>query len=170
LWLLATNEAAVENLRAAAERHGIARERLVFAPHAKLDAHLARHRLADLFVDTFPYNAHTTASDALWAGLPLLTYAGRSFPARVAASLLGAVGMPEMALPTIGAFEDAAVAFAGDPAMLAAARAKLAANRLRAPLFDIDRFRRHIESAFETMAVRQRQGLPPAAFDVQPAP
>ncbi len=170
LWLLATNEAAVENLRAAAERHGIARERLVFAPHAKLDAHLARHRLADLFVDTFPYNAHTTASDALWAGLPLLTYAGRGFPARVAASLLGAVGMPEMALPTIGAFEDAAVAFAGDPAMLAAARAKLATNRLRAPLFDIDRFRRHIESAFETMAVRQRQGLPPAAFDVQPAP
>jgi len=152
LWLLATNDAAVENLRAAAERHGIARERLVFAPHAKLDAHLARHRLADLFVDTFPYNAHTTASDALWAGLPLLTYVGKSFPARVASSLLHAVGLPEMAMATLPAFEDEAVALAKDPARLGALRARLAANLAHAPLFDIDRFRRNIEAAFEAMA------------------
>lgn len=152
LWLLATNDAAVENLRAAAMRHGIASERLVFAPHAKLDAHLARHRLADLFVDTFPYNAHTTASDALWAGLPLLTYVGKSFPARVASSLLHAVGLPEMAMATLPAFEDEAVALAQDPARLGALRAKLAANLKHAPLFDIDRFKRNIEAAFEAMA------------------
>ncbi|MCA3262774.1 MAG: tetratricopeptide repeat protein [Telmatospirillum sp.] len=166
LWLLATNDAAVANLRAAAAGHGIDPARLVFAPHAKHAEHLARHVLADLFVDTFPYNAHTTASDALWMGVPLLTYAGRSFPARVAASLLRSVGMPEMVMPSLDAYEAEAVSLAASPARLAGLRAKLAQNRSTAPLFDIDLFRRGIESAFETMQARAAAGQTPAAFDV----
>ncbi|MFN8701431.1 MAG: tetratricopeptide repeat protein [Rhodospirillales bacterium] len=166
LWLLATNDAAVANLRAAASGHGIDPARLVFAPHAKHAEHLARHVLADLFIDTFPYNAHTTASDALWMGIPLLTYAGRSFPARVAASLLRSVGMPEMLMPSLDAYEAEAVSLAATPARLAALRAKLAQNRDRAPLFDIDLFRRGIESAYETMQARAASGQAPAAFDV----
>ncbi len=166
LWLLATNDAAVANLRAAAVGHGIDPSRLVFAPHAKHAEHLARHVLADLFVDTFPYNAHTTASDALWMGVPLLTYAGRSFPARVAASLLRSVGMPEMVMPSLDAYEAEAVSLAASPARLAALRAKLAQNRNSAPLFDVDLFRRGIENAFETMQARAASGKEAAAFDV----
>ncbi len=166
LWLLATNEAAVANLRAAASGHGIDPERLVFAPHAKHAEHLARHVLADLFVDTFPYNAHTTASDALWMGVPLLTYAGSSFPARVAASLLRSVGMPEMVMPSLDAYEAEAVSLAASPARLSALRAKLAQNRSTAPLFDIELFRRGIENAYETMHARAASGQTPAAFDV----
>jgi len=166
LWLLATNDAAVANLRAAAIGHGIDPARIVFAPHAKHAEHLARHVRADLFVDTFPYNAHTTASDALWMGVPLLTYAGRSFPARVAASLLRAVGMSEMVMPSLDAYEAEAVSLAASPARLAALRAKLAHNRASEALFDIERFRCGIESAYETMQARAAAGQAPAAFDV----
>ncbi len=128
--------------------------------------HLARHRQADLFLDTFPYTSHTTASDALWAGLPVVTCAGRTFTSRVAASLLSAVGLPELITTDFAAYEALALKLALEPERLAAVRAALAEGRTRAPLFDSDRFRRHLESAFVTMHERQQRGLPPAAFDV----
>jgi protein O-GlcNAc transferase len=166
LWLLADNAAAMRNLRHEAEARGVAPERLVFAPRLKLGDHLARHGLADLFLDTLPCNAHTTASDALWAGLPLVTCLGSSFAGRVAASLLDAVGLPELIARTLDEYETLALALAQDGGRLAALKARLAANRARAPLFDTDRFRRHIESAYETMWQRVQRGEPPASFAV----
>jgi protein O-GlcNAc transferase len=149
LWLLEDNRWAADNLRREASARGVAPERLVFAPRRPLDEHLARHGLADLFLDTFPYNAHTTASDALWMGLPVLTCAGRSFAARVAGSLLHAVGLPELIAPDLGSYEALALALAREPQRLAALRRHLEAVRLTAPLFDIDRTRREIEQAYE---------------------
>src|SRR5262249_3246374 len=119
LWLLEENETASANLRKAAERAGIDPARLVFSGRLPGPDHLARHRLADLFIDTFPCNAHTTASDSLWAGLPVLTRAGESFPARVAASLLRAVGLPELVTTTLEQYEGVAIDLAMNPARLA---------------------------------------------------
>ena len=166
LWLLQDNEAAVDNLRRHAEARGIAANRLVFAPRLDLDAHLARHRLADLFLDTFPVNAHTTASDALWAGLPLVTLSGETFVSRVAASLLAAVGLPELITASLGDYEALALKLATTPALLAAIREKLQVGRETSPLFDTDRFRRHIESAYLTMYERHLRGAAPESFDV----
>jgi predicted O-linked N-acetylglucosamine transferase (SPINDLY family) len=168
LWLLEDNPVAARNLRHEAQRRGVAPERLVFAPRLELPLHLARHRLADLFLDTLPYNAHTTASDALWAGLPLVTCAGRTFASRVAGSLLRAVGLPELVTASLGAYEDLAMALATDPGRLTALRDRLARDRATAPLFDIDRFRRHIESAYATMLDLHRRGEEPASFAVAP--
>ncbi len=168
LWLLEDNAAASRNLRREAGLRGVAAERIVFAERARLDEHLSRHRLADLFLDTLPYNAHTTASDALWAGLPLLTCKGTTFPGRVAASLLNAVGLPELITCSLQEYEGRALQLASTPAMLADIRAKLARNRTTHPLFDADRFRRHLESAYLTMWNRHRGGEPPASFAVQP--
>jgi len=162
LWLLQTNRWATANLRREAEKRGIDPDRLVFAkplPHAE---HLARLDRADLFLDTFNYNAHTTASDALWAGLPLVTRAGRQFAARVAASLLGAVGLPELVTGTSEAYEALILDLAGRAERLSAIRTKLAANRLTAPLFDTVRYTRHVEAAYEAVHIRQREGRPPA--------
>src|SRR6202043_1795081 len=133
LWLLGEDEAAKRNLRNRAAGHGIEADRLVFAAHVNLDLHLARHRLADLFLDTLPCNAHTTASDALWAGLPVLTRLGETFAGRVAASLLNAVGLPEL-ITTPEAYEQMAMDLARYPEKLTAIKAKLAANRLTTPL------------------------------------
>jgi predicted O-linked N-acetylglucosamine transferase (SPINDLY family) len=166
LWLIDDNAAATANLRRHAERHGVAAARLIFAPRVPLDQHLARHRCADLFLDTFPYTAHTTGSDALWAGLPLLTLTGEAFASRVASSLLNAVGLPELVTDTLPAYEALALELATTPERLAALKAKLANQRPGAPLFDTDRFRRHIESAYWTMYDRLQRGEPPAAFDV----
>ena len=166
LWLLEDNAAAMANLRREAERRGVAPDRLVFAPRLDLDRHMARHRLADLFVDTFPVNAHTTASDALWAGLPLVTLSGETFVSRVAASLLHAVGLPELVTENLADYEALALRLATTPALLAAIREKLEGNRLAAPLFDTDRFRRHIEAAYVTMYERSQRGEAPAGFDV----
>ncbi|WP_291488029.1 hypothetical protein [Acidovorax sp.] len=130
------------------------------------DEHLARHRLADLFLDTLPYNAHTTASDALWAGLPVLTCMGASFASRVAASLLDAVGLPELVTSTQAAFEARAIALAHDPAQLAGLRERLRNQGPQSPLFDTPRFARDIESAFVTMQDRRQKGLPPEVIDV----
>ena len=146
----------------------MAPERLVFAPRVRLDEHLARHRLADLFLDTLPYNAHTTASDALWAGVPILTTLGNAFPGRVAASLLHAVGLPELVTPDLATYESLALQLATSPAMLAEIRERLARNRAVYPLFDTDRFRRHLEAAFAEMWERHARGEPPAAFAVPP--
>jgi predicted O-linked N-acetylglucosamine transferase (SPINDLY family) len=148
LWLLDGNTAARQNLRREA---GGAADRLIFAPRQPMPDHLARHRLADLFLDTLPYNAHTTASDALWAGLPVLTCRGKTFAGRVAASLLTAVGLPELIASSLADYEALALGLAREPARLAAVRDKLAANRHTAPLFDSVRFARAIETAYRQM-------------------
>jgi predicted O-linked N-acetylglucosamine transferase (SPINDLY family) len=154
LWLREPGETAAANLRQAATRHGIAPERLVFAGRVAADVHLARHALADLFLDILPYNAHATAADALWAGLPVLTCAQGCFAGRVAASLLHAVGLPELIAPTPEEYEVMAVTLAKDPERLAAIRARLAANRTTAPLFDTQHFARDIETIYERLARR----------------
>lgn len=168
LWLLGDNPAAIHNLRRNAELRGIAPGRLVFASRVKPSAHLARHRLADLMLDTLPYNAHTTASDALWAGLPLVTCPGGGFAARVAGSLLHAVGLPELIAETLEDYEALALGLARDPGRLAALKAKLQRERETCPLFDTERYRRHIESAYETMWQRYQRGDRPASFAVDP--
>jgi predicted O-linked N-acetylglucosamine transferase (SPINDLY family) len=155
LWLLEDNPAATANLGDAAAAHGVARERLRFAPRVRLDEHLARHALADLFLDTLPYNAHTTASDALWAGLPVLTCRGSTFAGRVGASLLCALDM-EAGLVTadLSTYEARAVSLARDAGALAQIRATLAARRASAPLFDTPRYARDLELAYMEMLGR----------------
>ena len=147
LWLLEANRWAAENLRGVAARHGIAPERIVFAPMLPLAEHLARYRLADLALDTFPYTSHTTGSDALWAGCPLVTCAGATFASRVAGSLLINAGLPELVTESFDAFEQLAITLARDPARLAALRARLQANRDTCILFDTPRFVRDFENA-----------------------
>lgn len=167
LWLGMGTEAVVNNLRKEAAGRGVSPHRIVFAPRVpNLQDHLARYRLADLFLDTLPYNAHTTASDALWAGLPVLTCPGRSFASRVAASLLQAVGLPELIAPDARGYEELAVSLARDPAALAALRDRLARNRRTKPLFDTTRFRQELESAYITMWEKHRRGETPAGFHV----
>jgi predicted O-linked N-acetylglucosamine transferase (SPINDLY family) len=166
LWLLDDNATARCNLAATAEARGIDPARLIFAPRISSAAHLARHRLADLFLDTLPYNAHTTASDALWAGLPVLTCLGAQFDGRVAASLLEAVGLPELVTHNLVDYEALALALARDSARLSSFREKLAANRLTSPLYDTDRFRQSIEAAYLRMMERARQGRAPESFVV----
>jgi protein O-GlcNAc transferase len=165
LWLLRDTEAAEANLRAHAQARGIAPERLIFAERVPLAQHLARHRLADLFLDTLPYSAHTTASDALWAGLPVLTCRGRSFPGRVAASLLQSVGLPELVCANLADYAALALRLATDPRLLGQLRQRLAQNRECAPLFDIDRTRAHIEAAYRRMWDIGQHG-PPQSFAV----
>ncbi len=168
LWLLEDNAAASRNLRHEAGQRGITPERLVFAPRTALKEHLARHRLAGLFLDTLPVNAHTTASDALWAGLPVLTCMGDGFAGRVAGSLLNAVGLPEMVTHNLRDYEALALQLATAPEMLANIKSRLGQNRMTEPLFDAARFRRNIESAYITMYERHQQGLPPESFSVSP--
>jgi len=166
LWLLGDNADAARNLRREAQSRGMDPERLVFAPRMPIEAHLARHRLADLFLDTLPYNAHTTSSDALWAGLPVLTCLGGAFPGRVAASLLHAVGLPELVTHSLQEYVALAIELAGNPARLGQFRSRLAHNRTRYPLFDTVRFCRNLEAAYTQMWERHRAGLPPASFSV----
>ena len=166
LWLLESNAAAAINLRREAETRGIAPERLVFAPHMDNADHLARHRLADLFLDTLPFNAHTTTSDALWAGLPVVTCLGTTFAGRVAASLLNAVGLPELVTDSLGKYEQLTLELAQDMDALVAVKSKLAGNRLTHPLFDTDRMRRHVEAAYDSMWQRHQRGEPPTGFAV----
>lgn len=156
LWLIEDNADAAENLRWEAERRGIEKKRLVFADRISPEEHLARHMCADLFLDTYPYNAHTTASDALWVGIPLITCPGDTFASRVAASLLTAMGLPELAVSTFDEMEELAVALAKDPARLAALKEKVQQNRETSPLFDTDEFAHNIESAYQQMIAAQR--------------
>jgi protein O-GlcNAc transferase len=151
LWLLEGNASIRENLRRHASERGIAPERLVFAARTMPALHMARQQLADLFLDTLPYNAHTTASDALWAGLPLLTTPGHSFPARVAASILQAANLPELIAPDLASYETLALKLAREPAALKAIRGKIAASRSAMPLFDTARFTRNLEAAYVAM-------------------
>jgi protein O-GlcNAc transferase len=167
LWLLEGSGTASANLRAAAERRGVAARRLIFAGKASLPDHLARQCQADLFLDTLPCNAHTTASDALWAGLPVLTQMGAAFAGRVAASLLRAVGLPELIATTPQDYEKRAIELAKKPDTLAGLRRKLAANRGTTPLFDTALFARRIEAAYAAMYQRYRAGLEPANITVE---
>lgn len=152
LWLLKPEDnAAVANLCQEAEARGVAPGRLVFAPRMKPEDHLARHAQADLFLDTLPCNAHTTASDALWAGLPVLTCAGRTFAGRVAASIVTSAGLPELVTHSLADYEALALKLAHNPAELGAIRAKLGKNRDNCPLFDTQRYTRNLEAAYAEM-------------------
>ena len=161
LWLRDGNDSVKHNLRREAAARGIDPQRLVFAARLELDVHLARHALANLFLDTLPYNAHTTGSDALWSGLPVITCAGQSFVSRVAASQLHAIGLPELVTDSLESYEALAIKLVRDKGLLQSLRRRLEDNRLSTLLFDTDRFRRHIEAAYTTMwQVSQGGGLP----------
>jgi predicted O-linked N-acetylglucosamine transferase (SPINDLY family) len=164
LWLMRSSQLAQGNLCRAAEAANVDPGRLVFANTLPKEEHLARHRLADLFLDTRVINAGTTASDALWAGLPVLTCPGETLGSRVAASLVSAVGMEDLAVPDLGRYEQLAIQLARDPAMLAEIRARLARNRLSLPLFDTRRFVADFERALETMHARAICGEPARSF------
>lgn len=164
LWLLVPQDDIQQALHGHAQARGIDPARVIFAPFVDPVKHLARLPQADLFLDTFPYGAHTTCSDALWMGLPVLTQVGRSFSARVAASLLNAVDLADFAVADAQAYEERAVALALEPGALQAAREHLRTQRLQLPLFDNRRFTAELAALFERMAVRWQQGLPPAAL------
>jgi len=166
LWLITGNAKAAANLRLEAEKRGVAPERLVFAPKASVADHLARHRLADLCLDTLPYNAHTTASDALWAGLPVLTCLGETFAGRVAASLLKAIGLDELITRTLAEYEALALRLSRDPASLATLKDSLNRNRDTCLLFDTQSATRYIETAYQTMADIARRREKPRSFNV----
>jgi protein O-GlcNAc transferase len=164
LWLIETNATATANLRREAEKRGVAPQRLIFAGKADLPDHLARHRLADLCIDTVPCNAHTTASDALWTGLPVLTCLGTTLAGRVAASLLQAVGLPELITHSFHDYETLALKLARDTDFLASIRKKLAHNRTICPLFDTARSTRAMEAAYLAMWQTHQSGQPPQSF------
>ena len=170
LWLLECSDSSKENLRREAAERGQDPDRLIFAPRVSQEKHLARHRAADLFLDTFVVNAHTTASDALWAGLPVLTLPGRQFASRVGASLVSAVGLPEMIAKSAAEYEARALELANDPDALAALRSKLQRNRRSAPLFDTRGFTRRLEQGFDMVYGRYLQGLPPTHLEVAARP
>ena len=170
LWLSQANAEAVANLRLRARQNGVAPERLVFAPFVRRDEdHLARLTLADLFLDTVPYNAHATASDALWAGVPVLTLVGPNFPGRVGASLAHAIGMPEMIASDLGTYKARALEYALNPKLLAQTKARLTRNRTTQPLFDTARHTRSLEAAYLGMWSRWRKGRLPESFHVERA-
>jgi predicted O-linked N-acetylglucosamine transferase (SPINDLY family) len=166
LWLLEDNAPAVANLRQAAAARGVDPARLIFAPRVSPEDHLARQPLADLFLDTLPYGAHTTASDALWMGLPVVTCLGQAFAGRVGASLCRAAGLEDLVTADLAAYEALALSLAADPQRLTAIRAGLVAERVSLPLFDADAHRRGVEAAFEAMQARALTGEPPVAFAV----
>jgi predicted O-linked N-acetylglucosamine transferase (SPINDLY family) len=166
LWLFASTARAEVNLRDAAAKRGVEPSRIVFARQLPLPQHLARHRLADLFLDTFNYNAHTTASDALWAGLPVLTKVGRGFAARVAASLLSALELTDMIAASEGDYEEQAFSLANQPEKLREVRLALEAKRLTSPLFDTAMFARNLEAAYEQVYKRYRDGQPPESITI----
>lgn len=157
LWLLADNDSARENMLREADAHGVARERLIFAPRVAPPDYLARFACADLMLDTFPFNAGTTASDALWAGLPILTRSGRSYISRMAGSLLTAVGLPDLVTDTLPAYEKLAVDLGRNPARCASYKRYLAEHGRTSPLFDLPRIVRELEDAFERLALAHRR-------------
>jgi len=166
LWLLRDNDVAADNLRRMAIEHGVAAERLIFAEVVEQSSHLARLTLADIFLDTMPYNAHTTGSDALWAGVPIVTCRGNAMPGRVAASLLTAIGLPELITENLDAYEALAKRLAHDTALLSHFRARMAQARESCALFDTTGHTRHLETAYRIMVENSRAGRPPQAFAV----
>jgi len=168
LWLFEDNATAAANLRREAASRGVAADRLIFARRMPVAEHLARLQAADLFLDTFPYNAHTTATDALWAGVPIITKPGESFAARVAASVLKAGNAPELIVATWERYEALAIDLATNPDRLAAIKRQLAGNRSTAPLFDTARYTRNLETALAAMQARRRAGLAPDHIVLSP--
>jgi len=166
LWLREPDSYVRKNLKLEAQARGVDPHRIVYAPHVSYPDQMARQQLAGLFLDTTPYNAHTTASEALWAGLPVVTYLGESFQGRVAASVLHAMGLPELVTSSLREYEDLARALAQNPERLAALKAKLRHNRALMPLFDTARFTRNLETAYVMMWERQQMNLPPENLDV----
>ncbi|MGD0962080.1 MAG: UDP-N-acetylglucosamine-peptide N-acetylglucosaminyltransferase, partial [Methylomonas sp.] len=159
LWLMKLNEPAQLNLRKEAERRGVDPERLIFATRVPaVEDHLARYRLADLFLDTTPYNAHTTACDALFVGLPVLTYLGNTFSGRVAGSLLTTIGLPELITHSLPEYEALAIKLAGDEQLLAGIKTKLRANKISSPLFNTDMFCKDLEQLYIKMHADQQAG------------
>jgi len=169
LWLLEANPLVRGNLRFEAEKRGVDTGRLIFAPVVPPAEHLARHRHADLFLDTLPCNAHTTASDALWAGLPVVTCSGDTFAGRVAGSLLMAIDMPELVTKSLEEYEQAALALARSPQRLIAVREKLQNNRDGSALFDLPKLTGNIEAAYARMWQTWLAGQTPAAFSIEDA-
>jgi protein O-GlcNAc transferase len=167
LWLMQGAADSADNLRREAEKRGVAADRILFAPRATQKEHLARQRLADLFLDTLPYNAHTTTSDALIAGLPVVTRLGPTFAGRVAGSLLAAVGLPDLITHSAEEYEALAFKLASEPALLASVREKLMRNLATEPLFDSARSARAIEAAYTIMWERHQRGEPPESFTVE---
>jgi len=161
LWLLESTAGAQERLRAFAETHGVAPERLVFAPKMANPYHLARYPLADLFLDTAPYGAHTTASDALWMGVPMITISGRAFASRVCGSLVRAAGLPELVCETEAEYIELAVALAGDRARIAALKARLGRTRDTCDLFDMEQLASRLEGLYAEMVADYRAGRLP---------
>jgi predicted O-linked N-acetylglucosamine transferase (SPINDLY family) len=171
MWLSSAPPSVIHNLRREAEARGVSGNRIVFAPFVQApEDHLARLRLADLFLDTLPYNAHATASDALWAGLPVLTCLGETFPGRVAGSLLNSIGLAELITQNLDAYEVKALELAANPDKLLSLRERLAANRGIYPLFDTALFTSHIEAAYRAMWNRQQAGLAPEHIYVPAVP
>jgi protein O-GlcNAc transferase len=164
LWLLESNQQMAANLRRAAENCGIDPVRIVFAPRIPFAMHLARQRLAGLFLDTTPYNAGATAAAALWSGLPVLTVLGDTFVGRMAASILYAAGLPELVTDSLADYEALAIKIATEPALCAALKDNLVRNRDIQPLFDTTRFTRNLESAYTTMWQTYQHGRPPESF------
>jgi predicted O-linked N-acetylglucosamine transferase (SPINDLY family) len=157
LWLLADNDTARENMLRQADAHGVQRERLVFAPRVAPGEYLARFQLADLMLDTFPYNAGTTASDALWMGLPIVTWAGRSYISRMAGSLLNAVGLPDLVTDSLAGYEKLAVDIGRNPKRAASYQRYLAEHGRTSPLFDVPQIVRDLEAEFEKLALSFRR-------------
>ncbi len=168
LWLAEANPDMAANLRREAQRCGVAPERIVFAPRVPLPEHLARQRLGGLFLDTVPYNAGATGVAALWAGVPVVTVLGQTFVGRMAASMLHAVGLPELVAHNLEEYEALALKLAREPNLLSSIRQKLHDNLRVAPLFDTDRFRCNLEEAYSTMVHIHRRGEPARCFRVEP--
>jgi predicted O-linked N-acetylglucosamine transferase (SPINDLY family) len=167
LWLLKDSELAATNILDQAERHGVSRDRIYFAERCEPSEHLARHQLADLFLDTFPYNAHTTASDALWSGLPILTYVGNTFPGRVTSSLLLGLGVMELIADSQEGYREMAISFANNPLDLLHIRKKIQSKRFTCALFNTEQFTKKLENAFRLMHSRSNANLPPEHCKIQ---
>lgn len=170
LLILTTSQRSFDNIIRRFEADGIASERIIFVPKVGYEQHLNRQGAADVALDTFPYNGHTTTSEQLWGGLPVITVKGTNFASRVSESLLNAIGLPELVAEDQDAYVELAVSLYDNPELVAGYKARLEQNRLVAPLFDAERFCRHLESAYEIMAERARNGLEPDHFDVPALP
>jgi predicted O-linked N-acetylglucosamine transferase (SPINDLY family) len=170
LWMRCEHKTAQDNMRKAAKKAGIDPKRIIFADFADYPKHVARLQAADLGIDTFPCNGHTTTSDKLWAGLPMATIRGTSFASRVSESLLRALGLPELVAEDDTAYVALNIRLATDRDFREGLKARIRKNRFRAPLFDTERFTRHLERAYEMMVERARAGLPPESFDVPALP
>jgi protein O-GlcNAc transferase len=166
LWVLADTPSAQENLKREAAARGVHSDRLVFAGRMSYEDYMSRMRLADLFLDTFPFNGGTTTSDALWMGVPVLTCTGESFASRMAGSLLTVLGLPELVTSDLPAYERRAIELIESPSRLAELRARLGESLVASPLYKAERFCRHLERAYRTMWERHESGLPPESFSV----